>query len=283
MAPTAKSLAMGAGAAVGVGGLAYGVYYVATRGNLAQITRRPLGAALTDQDLTRWVSRDGNEVRLADNRTGVPDPPPWTHRPYQAPIPPGAHEVPVVSPVRTPLVPSGFNRLTADRVKYLDAVREVLRVAGLGQYDARILMILWANESGWDRSCYGWNLGNVKSQGTVYASSLPEILRTKRVHVTVPESQGVQVFADRVASIDGYHVMPDAPTYARYCDRVVIRSPRYAGAEAALRTGGVDGAAAFAQILSSAGYSPEPASSRVAMFRGAWAASARLCGSRWVR
>ena len=303
MAPTAKALAIGAGAAVGVGGLAYGVYYVATRGRLSFIARRPIrmpGAPLTDEDIQRWITRDGNEVRFADNRTGMPAAREWTHRPYQVAIPASAQEVPVIAPFRTPVVPQGFNRLTGERVRYLDGIREILRGAGLGAYDPRILMILWANESGWDRATWGHNLGNVKAQGTVYCQDYPTLVRTRKVRTTVPESRGVQVFADNLASIDGYHVMPDFTAYARYCDRVAIRAPLYAGrtvvvagqayrgAADALARGGLEGAEAFARIISppsrgGLGYSPELPDARAAMFRGSWAASARLCGSRWVR
>ena len=295
MASVAAKAAIGVGSAAAVGAGVYTVYYVATRGTVGNIARRTLGGPLTAEDITRWVTRDGKEVRFADNRTGMPDPPAWTHRPYQMAVPPSAREVPVVSPARTPLVPGGFNRLTGERARYLDAVREVLRAAGLGHYDPRILMILWANESGWDRACWGYNIGNVKSQNTVYAQSLPDLIRTRRVRVTVPESIGVQVFADNLRSIDGYHVMPDPATYARYADRVAIRSPNYSGrtvsvsgqtyrgAEDALRRGGIDGAEAFARIVSLGGYSPEGPDARSRMFRGSWAASERLCGARWVR
>lgn len=289
---------MVAGGTAAIGAGVYAAWYVGTHGTMGNIARRPIrmsGQPLTADDITRWVTRDGKEVRFADNRTGMPDPPPWTRRPTQMATPPGAKEVPVVAPTRTPLVPGGFNRLTGQRVRYLDAIREVLRAAGLGDYDPRIMMILWANESGWDRSCWGYNVGNVKSQNTVYAQSLPELIRTKRVRVTVPESQGVQVFTDNIRSIDGYHVMPDAPTYARYANRVAIVSPNYAtravvvngrtyrGAPDALRTGGVDGAEAFARIISLGGYSPEGPDARARMFRGSWAASERLCGAGWRR
>lgn len=297
-----KKLAIAAAATASAGGLAYGAWYVATRGNLTHALRRPItsGGPLTDNDIERWITRDGNEVRFADNRTGMPPHREWTHRPYQMAIPPNAQEVPVIPPFRTQVVPGGFNRLTGERVKYLDGVRSILSAAGLGAYDPRILMILWANESGWDRSSWGHNLGNVKSQGTVYAQDYPTLLRTRKVRVTVPESRGVMVFKDGLQSIDGYHVMPDFATYARYCDRVAIRAPLYAnrtvtvagrtyrGAADALQAGGIGGAEAFARIISpptrgALGYSPELPDARAAMFTGSWRASERLCGARWVR
>lgn len=296
--PDAKQIAIGVGATAAVGAGAYAVYYVATSGNLGNIARRPIqvsGRPLTDEDITRWVTRDGNEVRFADNKTGMPPHREWTHAPYQMVPRVPAHEVPVIAPFRTPLVVGGFNRLSGERVRYLNAVREVLRAGGLSHYDPRILMILWANESGWDRHCWGNNLGNVKAQGTVYAQSFPQLVRDRKVRVTVPESIGVQVFMDNLRSIDGYHVMPDPATYARYCDRVAIRSPNYAnrtvtvggrayrGAEDALRAGGIDGAEAFARIISLGGYSPEGPDARTRMFRGSWAVSQRLCGAGWVR
>jgi len=289
-------------AVVGVGGVtAVVVYFLTTQGTVAYAMRRPVdpnlrpGSPLTDRDIELWITRDGNEVRFADNQTGMPPAREWTHRPYRFAVPPNAREVPVMNPVRTPLVPEGFNRNSGERVRYLNAIRTVLQRAGLGSYDARILMILYANESAWDRACWGYNMGNVKAQNTVYARSYPELLRTRKVFVTVPESSGVQVFKDNLRSIDGYHVFTDPADYARYSNRVAIISPNYAnrqvvvngrtyrGAPDALTVGGIDGAEAFARIVSLGGYSPEGPDARARMFRGAWNRSAQLCGSGWVR
>lgn len=271
--------------AIGVAGTgaaaagAYGIYYLATRGSIEGIARRPL-TVIDNAALTRWIERDGKEVRFADNRT-APEPKPWTHRAYQFPIPADAREVPVTTPYRTPFVPGGFNRLTSDRVKYLDAIRGILSRAGLN-WDARVIMILWANESGWDRAVYGFNAGNIKSQGTVYQRDFPTLLSTKKVFVTVPESVGIMVFADRVASVDGYHAFRSAEDYARYCARILSR---YTGAIPALERGGIEGAEAFARALQGGPrkYSPASVEDAVAMFRGSWNSSARLIGARYVR
>lgn len=253
------------------------------------------GQPLTDLDIERWITRDGNEVRFADNTTGMPPAREWTHRPYRYAVPTGAKEVSVFSPRKTPLVPEGFNANSGERVRYLNAVRALLQRAGLGSYDPRILMILWANESAWDRACWGYNIGNVKSQGTLYSPSYPTLLRTRKVFTTVPESEGVQVFKDGLASIDGYHTFNDPSVYARYANRVSIIAPNYAnrsvvvngrtyrGAPDALTVGGIDGAEAFARIISAGGYSPENGDNRSRMFRGAWNRSAQLCGAGWVR
>jgi hypothetical protein len=287
---------------VGVGGVAtVVVYFLTTQGTVAYAMRRPVdsnarpGSPLTDRDIELWITRDGKEVRFADNQTGMPPAREWTHRPYRFAIPPNAREVPVTNPVRTPLVPGGFNRNTGERVRYLNAVRDILRRAGLGAYDPRILMILYANESAWDRASWGYNLGNVKAQNTVYARSYPELLRTRKVFVTVPESSGVQVFKDNLRSIDGYHTFADPADYMRYSNRVAIVSPNYAnrqvtvggrvfrGAPEALTVGGIAGCEAFARIVSLGGYSPEGPDQRARMFVGAWNRSAQLCGAGWVR
>lgn len=232
---------------------------------------------ITDHELLRWVSRDGQELRFASLQ-GVPERAGrWTFRSRQAAIPPDAHPVPVMLPVRTPLVPGGFNRLTFERVRYLDAIRHTLRQAGL-DWDARVLMPLWANESGWDRFAYGNNMGNIKSQGSVHAPSFPEMVRTRTVHVTVPESVGVMVFTDRWQSIDGYHVFATPADYARYAARIFARYP---GALRALQHGGQEGAAAFARALQGNPrhrYSPAPVDSAVREFLGSWRRSHALIG-----
>lgn len=303
MSPDARKTLASVGIALVAAGAGVVAYFLATSGTLAYAARRPIGppgAPLTNTDIERWITRDGNEVRFADNVTGMPPPREWTHRPYRMAIPANAREVPVTSPVRTKLVPEGFNRLTSERTRYLDAVRRVLQGAGLGAYDPRILMILWANESAWDRASWGYNLGNVKAQGTVYCASYPTLLQTRKVFVTVPESVGVQVFIDGLRSIDGYHVFRTPEEYARYCDRVAVKASLYAnrtvtvngvtyrGAQDALTRGDVGGCEAFARIISpptrgGLGYSPELPDARAGMFLGAWRNSARLCGAGWRR
>lgn len=259
-------------------------YYFATRGTLEHSARRPerMDTPAAAQDLiTRWVSRDGNEVRFA-TRDGLPPPARWTGPPRIMPIPAGAHEVPVISPRRTRLVPEGFNRMTGERVKYLDAIRRVLRNAGYN-WDARVLMILWAIESGWDNSCWGFNVGNIKAQGTVYARSFAELQSTRKVFVTVRESNAVQVFGDRVASIDGYHAFDTAEAYARYTNRLLTTYP---GAIAALEQGGEAGAAAFARALYGGPrkYSPANVDTQVSKYTGSFNSTARLIGAaRFVR
>ena len=289
-------------AVVGVGGVtAVVVYFLTTQGTVAYAMRRPVdpnlrpGSPLTDRDIELWITRDGNEVRFADNQTGMPPAREWTHRPYRFAVPPTAKEIPVTAPGRTTLVPEGFNRNNSQRVRYLNAVRTILQRAGLGSYDPRILMILYANESAWDRACWGYNIGNVKAQGTLYARSYPELLRTRKVYTTVPESVGCQVFIDGLRSIDGYHVFADPADYMRYSNRVAIIAPNYSrrsvvvngrtynGAPDALTQGGIDGAEAFARIISLGGYSPEGPDARARMFRGAWNRSQTLCGDGWIR
>lgn len=277
-------------------------YFLLSQGTVAYAARRPIrpGGPLTDEEIERWITRDGKEVRFADNQTGMPPARQWTHRPYRFAIPTTAKEVPVAAPRRTPIVPEGFNRMTGERVRYLNAVRGILQRAGLGSYDPRILMILWANESAWDRASWGNNLGNVKSQGTLYCQDYPTLLRTRKVWTTVPESEGVQVFIDGLNSIDGYHTFSDPSVYARYCNRVAVVAPLYAGrsvtvngvtyrgAADALTRGDIGGCEAFARIISpptrgALGYSPEGPDERARMFVGAWRNSARLCGAGWIR
>ncbi|MBL8228997.1 MAG: peptidoglycan-binding protein [Bryobacterales bacterium] len=242
--------------------------------------RNPV-ASISNESITRWVTRDGKEVRFA-TREGLPQYASWT-RPVIFPLPPGARNVPVIAPYRTPLVPGGFNRLTSDRVRFLDAIRAALSAAGLN-WDARVMMPLWANESGWDRANYGNNVGNIKSQGSVYSPSYARLIETRQVAVTVRESVGVMVFADRVRSIDGYHAFSTAAHYARYCERIFSSYP---GALRALQSGGLEGAQAFAHALQSRRghhYSPASVEDAVAMFRGSYNRSAALIGpDRYVR
>lgn len=276
---TEKIAAGAAGGVVAIGG-GIAAYFLLTQGTTQFALRRTVNPANPDR-ITEWVSRDGNEVRFV-SREGAPTFGSWTRGVYVAAIPAGAHEVPVIEPRRTPLVPEGFNRFNGERVKYLDAIRRTIRGAGLN-WDARVLMLLWAVESGWDRAVYGNNQGNIKSQGTVYARSFPELRASKRVFVTVADSVGVSVFGDRVRSIDGYHAFATPEAYARYTARLM---GSYPGALAALEGGGLAGAQAFARALYGGArkYSPAPVATQVEKYTGGWNASERLIGAaRWVR
>ncbi len=236
--------------------------------------RQPV-RTIDEEGLTRWVSRDGNEVKFG-TLEGTPPPRHWTHRPSRQDAPPGARTVPVVAPYATPLVPGGFDRMSSERVRFLDAIRTTIQRAGL-DWDARVLLPLWANESNWDRSNWGNNVGNIKAQRSVYSPSFPHLVRTHTVQVSVPESVAVMVFVDRVNSIDGYHAFASAEDYVRYTARI-LRT--YHGATAALQTGGIEGAALFARALQGGPrkYSPASVDSAVRMFQGCYRRSLSLIG-----
>jgi hypothetical protein len=166
--------------------------------------------------------------------------------------------------------------MTRQRVLFLNAIRRAIQSAGLN-WDARVLMPLWANESNWDRSNFGYNVGNIKAQGTVFARSFAQLVETKTVWVVVPESTGVMVFGDRVASIDGYHAFANATAYCRYAAR---RFASFPGALDALQRGGEEGAANFARALQGGArrYSPADMASTLEMFVGSYRKSRRLIG-----
>lgn len=265
--------------AAALGGAAYGAYLLTsgTSTGARFLTRRP--AVIDESALRKWVTWDNKEVRYADT-TGAPEPIWWpraraagARKPAALRIarPAGTHEVPVVSPTRTPLVPEGFSALRPSVVRFFQAVKRALVAGGLGSWDARIIAQLWANETGWDRGNFGHNAGNVKSQGQVYAESWDTLRATKRVHVVTPEARAVQVFVDFIGSCDGYLAFDSFGDYARYFGRVI--ATRYAAAVPAAQRGGLEGAVAFARVLGAGGYSPESADGRERQMRAFW--------SRW--
>lgn len=233
----------------------------------------------TVEALTK-LARDANEIRFLDARGVPPVQVNNNGRPRVAQsIPTSARQVPLLPPTNTPLVPDGFNRLTGPgRRKWILAVREVLRAAGFGDVDARIIAQRWAVETAWDRACQQRNRGNVKAQGYgVYVESWATLVSAQRVWLNnIPEAVGIHGLTDRVSSADYYPSFAADAEYARFFMRTI---GRFGDALAQARRGGLEGARGFAAALARGGYSPGSVAEHVSEMEGYWRNGERLMGA----
>lgn len=276
--------------AVAVGGSVVGLsaagvaIYLATEyaraGTVRHVLRRSPSmenGRYTLEALTK-LNRDTNEIRYLDGR-GVPPHVNGNTRVVSR-IPSTARRLPLLPPTNTPLVPGGFNRMTgAGRRTWILAVREVLRSAGFGNVDARVIAQRWAIETAWDRACQQRNRGNFKAQGFgVYCESWSVLVNEQKVWLdNIPEAIGVHGLVDRVSSADYYPSFASDADYMRAFARVIGRM----GALEAARRGGLEGAEEFAAALARGGYSPGSVDAHVGEMRGYWRNTSRLIGAEW--
>lgn len=232
----------------------------------------------TLEALTR-LNRDANEIRFV-SAAGIPNNQVNNGgRPILVrSIPSNARRLPLLPPTTTKLVPQGFDRLSAQRARYVEAVRAALREAGHSDVDARIIAQRWATETAWDRACQQNNYGNVKGQGTLFCESWEVLVRDQQVWCTNTAAIGVHALVDRVSSADYYPSFASPAAYARWY--VAFLLARYGDAIPAARRGGLEGGRAFAAALARGGYSPGSVESHVETFEGYWTASIRYCGER---
>lgn len=231
----------------------------------------------TLEALTR-LNKDANEIRYL-SAEGIPNNQVNNgKRPIIVrSIPAGARRVPLLPPTNTKLVPQGFNRLSAERARYVEAVRAALREAGHSDVDARIIAQRWAIETAWDRACQQNNFGNVKGQGTLFCESWAVLVNEQKLWTTNSVAIGVHALVDRASSADYYPSFASPAAYARWYVAFLLN--RYGDAIPAARRGGLEGAKAFAAALARGGYSPGSVESHVETMEGYWNASIRYCGA----
>lgn len=238
--------------------------------------------------LTKWM-RDANEVQFTRE--------PWSHVRFGGPgsglrvlatrdraaiaTRNGARQVPLVPPVRTPVVPQGFDKMTGDgRTVYLRAIKQLLVDIGESQVDARCVMFLFANESNWDTAAWCHCFVNAKAQGKVEADTFDWMVANQVVRVTDRDATGLYVLQDGLNSIDGYFAFASPQVGMRYA----INRIKATGAYDELLIGTLEGAQAFARALSAGGWSPESADGRAREITGFWNACTRKMGAeRFVK
>lgn len=202
--------------------------------------------------------------------------------------PAGARTLNIVPRTRTPIGNGGADTGGANSLRgsFITQLRVIASEAGLNDCDVRVLAYLAAQESGWGRYCWGHNIGNVKSQGTVWSTSVDTVVRTRQVWCTNYEALGIYLLVDRVNSLDGYGSYPSHAAYYRRFRALVERHyPKYLQGA---RMGGLEGLMMAEGALGGDNpgglrYSGLPSLARQTLARGYWNATQRKLGALFVR
>lgn len=173
------------------------------------------------------------------------------------PAPAGSHVVPIVDMTRTTFWGSGLddsaarakvrewgrataaNPLAANQVKGI--VRDALSRAGV-DWDWRVILDLWGQETGMTLHAWNWNLGNIKARSFMYADR--EMIARRETNVSLPSCTNVWIVqGSQETAVEPYLGFASLEHYVRYAARLFDSG--YPAAADALRRGGLDGVRAF--------------------------------------
>lgn len=241
-----------------------------------------------------WVRWDWQEVSFIDGR-GAPEPFQWPRvvaqnggRPLRyriRAIPVGARALPYRLYQRSDtrgMCDAAVDPMTkAGRLTFLNRVREIASRTSLAFADPRILAVLLAQESNWDKSVHCRNPWNGKAQGKLYATNYADLVASRMVFTTLPRATGFYIIQDGTNSVDAYPMFDSFEDSFEFIGDA-FRQPNYTNAIPALAQGERAGLIEFATSIGEV-YSKTSKATYREWMGNTWDRCARMLGADWRR
>jgi hypothetical protein len=206
--------------------------------------------------------------------------------------PHGAKRVPILDLVRTR--PAGgrevYSRTRSKHdafVSALDTLRDELRAAGLGRWDARCVICLHVQEVGWTwNGCFNRSRTNIKAKWSTYAS--PQSVLEGWVLTTRHQANGIHILRGRYeTSLESYYAYGSWEDSLSY-EAELLTGSHYGECGRGYEQGGLDGLVHAQAALGTdpgrpPGWSYATTADRIALAHHFWDAASARAGSRWVR